>query len=257
MALERAYSDVPGLASDEKKFDMQGVASLADPSLGAPRVVDLTLLETQSDLWERVGSVSRRILDVLVAVLVLIITAPLFAGIWLGIRLTSSGPGFYRHKRLGRDGHLFECLKFRTMIEDADTVMAKLLASDPLLKEEFERNFKLKDDPRITPIGRFLRTTSLDELPQFINVIRGDMSVVGPRPIVEEETEKFGRELPVVLSVRPGITGLWQISGRNDLSYEQRVALDRRYVLTRTIGMDLGIMARTPFAALKRSNGAY
>jgi lipopolysaccharide/colanic/teichoic acid biosynthesis glycosyltransferase len=257
LALEGAYSDVPGFTSDEQTFDATRYAHVADTGLTPPHLIDLTVLEAGSDLWGRVDRVSRRALDVLLSLLFLILTAPLFAFIWLAIRLDSPGAAIYRHKRLGRDGQLFECLKFRTMVEDADTVMAALLASDPLLKEEFERSFKLKDDPRITPIGRFLRRTSLDELPQFINVLQGDMSVVGPRPIVEEEAQKFGPDLKVVLSVRPGITGLWQISGRNDLSYDQRVALDRRYVLTRTIGMDIAIMARTPVAALRRGNGAY
>lgn len=256
MALERAYPDVPENAPEYQAIDNPNLLHLEDPRLRQARVVDLTLLETRSDLLGKADRLGTRSLDVVFSILFLFVTAPVFGVIWLVIRLSSPGPAMYRHKRLGRNGKLFECLKFRTMVDDAESMLETLLASEPQLREEFERNQKLRNDPRITPVGHFLRRTSLDELPQFWNVLKGDMSVVGPRPIVEEEAVRFGSDLHIVLSVRPGITGLWQISGRNDLSYEQRVALDRSYVLTRSLLKDIGVMARTPAAAFRR-NGAY
>ena len=142
------------------------------------------------------------------------------------------------------------------MVHDADQLLESVLSKNPSLRAEFEETHKLKDDPRVTRIGEILRKTSLDEFPQFWNVLKGDMSIVGPRPIVTEEVEKYGRWLPVILAVRPGITGLWQVSGRNDTTHAERIALDRRYVLTRTIAADLSIMAKTPTVMVKR-NGAY
>ncbi|MGH8947029.1 MAG: sugar transferase [Acidimicrobiia bacterium] len=256
MALERAYSDVPGTTSEEQTTNIPILPSLVEAGAGI-HVVDLTVLEGQSEFWAKVDFLSKRGLDMVVSVFVLTVTAILFAGIWAAIRISSPGPAIFRHMRVGRNGEPFECLKFRTMVMDADAILDEMMAKDSDLQEEFERNFKLKRDPRVTSVGHFLRRTSLDELPQFWNVLRGDMSVVGPRPIVEEERLKYGSDLGLVLGVRPGITGLWQISGRNDLSYEQRVALDRRYALTRTLLLDLSIMTRTPVAALRPHNGAY
>lgn len=260
MTLERAYSDVPGLTPGDRTIVDADLSAAVHPTqeLEAPvSLVDLRVLEDQSDLRGRLGLWAIRALDILVATTMLVVFSPLLAVMWLLIRASSHGPAIYRHKRLGRDGVVFECLKFRTMVMDADSLLTEILSSDPGLREEFDRNHKLKDDPRTTPVGRFLRKTSLDELPQFWNVLRGEMSVVGPRPIVEEEKARYGSDLEVVLSVRPGITGVWQISGRNDLSYERRVALDRSYVLTRTLLLDLSIMIRTPAAALRPQNGAY
>jgi lipopolysaccharide/colanic/teichoic acid biosynthesis glycosyltransferase len=144
------------------------------------------------------------------------------------------------------------------MRKDADRVLAQVLASDPELRAEFERDFKLKNDPRITPIGKFLRRSSLDELPQFINVLKGEMSVVGPRPIVWDELERYGRNMDQVLSVRPGLTGLWQVSGRNNLPYETRVKLDLFYARNRSFWLDLGIILRTiGVVLLPMDRGAY
>lgn len=261
MALERAPSDVPGFTPEERTVIDADPSAIAHPGRHAPEpaipVVDLRVLEDQTDLWGRLDAWASRCIDILVASLMLVLFSPALVVIWLLIRVTSPGQAVYRHKRVGRHGAIFECVKFRTMVMDADELLEEMLSSDPELREEFNRNHKLKDDPRITSIGRFLRKTSLDEMPQFWNVLKGEMSVVGPRPIVEEEKVKYGADLDIVLSVRPGITGLWQISGRNDLSYERRVALDRRYALTRSILLDLYVMMRTPAAALKPGNGAY
>jgi len=192
-------------------------------------------------------------------VTVVTITAPLWgtavlvlAGL---VRMTSRGPAFYRHERVGRSGRPIGCLKLRTMVVDADARLAELLASDPALAEEFALTFKLKQDPRVTKVGNLLRRTSLDELPQLVNVLRGEMSLVGPRPITEEEMRRYGQYMPIVLSARPGMTGLWQVSGRNDVSYATRVALDVQYAFGQSLGGDLSILARTVRRVLRPSRG--
>jgi undecaprenyl-phosphate galactose phosphotransferase len=151
---------------------------------------------------------------------------------------------------------MFGCLKFRTMVPDADGVLRRLLEDDPRARAEWESDFKLKDDPRITPIGAFLRRTSLDELPQLWNVLKGEMSLVGPRPIIEEELERYGDQVGYYLETRPGITGLWQISGRNDTGYEDRVALDSWYVRNWSLWYDLVILVKTINVVLQHK-GAY
>jgi lipopolysaccharide/colanic/teichoic acid biosynthesis glycosyltransferase len=189
---------------------------------------------------------------------VLSLGSPLFLLLALLVKLSSKGSVFYSQRRIGRGYKGFGCLKFRTMRKDADRVLASVLASNPALKQEFERDFKLKNDPRITPIGKFLRRSSLDELPQFINVLKGQMSVVGPRPIVWDELERYGRAMDEVLAVRPGLTGLWQVSGRNNLSYETRVRLDLRYARSRNVWLDLRIILRTVgVILLPMDRGAY
>lgn len=169
----------------------------------------------------------------------------MFAVVALVVRLSSPGPVVFRHERIGRNGTPFTCLKFRTMVEGADRMLSDMLASDENLRAQFEADFKLSADPRVTRIGRWLRRTSLDELPQFWNVLRGDMSVVGPRPVVRDELERYGESVDLVLGLRPGITGLWQVSGRNELDYPARVALDVSYARSHTLRQDLVIMART------------
>ncbi len=174
------------------------------------------------------------------------------------VKLTSPGPVFYVQQRVGRDYRSFGCIKFRTMRRDADRILSRILDESPELREEFRHDFKLRNDPRITRIGRFLRRSSLDELPQFLNVLRGEMSVVGPRPIVRQELPRYGERMEEVLSVRPGLTGLWQVSGRNNLSYRQRVLLDLRYARHRSLRLDLLIILRTIGVILDpRDRGAY
>ena len=213
-----------------------------------------SLLEAQSLR----GRVLKRGGDIVFSLLVLILGSPLFLLLAVLVKLSSRGSVFYRQRRIGRGYRGFGCLKFRTMRKDADRVLAQVLASDPELRAEFERDFKLKNDPRITPIGKFLRRSSLDELPQFINVLKGEMSVVGPRPIVWDELERYGRNMDQVLSVRPGLTGLWQVSGRNNLPYETRVKLDLFYARNRSFWLDLGIILRTiGVVLLPMDRGAY
>lgn len=192
-----------------------------------------------------VGGATKRVFDAVGALSALVILAPLFLVIAVLIRLSDNGPVFFRHQRIGRNGMPFDCLKFRTMLVDADNVLRSHLVADPLASAEWERTRKLRSDPRITPLGLILRKTSIDELPQLFNVLKGEMSFVGPRPIVGEEIPKYGPCIADYFRARPGITGIWQVSGRNDLRYEDRVELDRQYVASWSVWTDLRIIART------------
>ena len=188
---------------------------------------------------------SKRFFEIIFSFFIIIFSFPIFILFAFLIKLSSKGPIFYDQTRLGKNKKPFKCIKFRTMSEESDDILKNLLMKDKELREEFEKTQKLKNDPRITPIGKFLRKTSLDELPQFLNVLKGEMSVVGPRPIIEEEKVRYGKNLNKVLSIKPGITGLWQVSGRNNLSYERRVFLDLIYVNDRNFYMDFNILIRT------------
>jgi exopolysaccharide production protein ExoY len=172
----------------------------------------------------------KRAFDFAVAALTLVFLAPALLTIAVLIKLTDPGPVLYRHTRVGRQGERFECLKFRTMATDSEERLARILLDDPYAAEEWQSNQKLRDDPRVTPIGAFLRKSSLDELPQLWNVVRGDMSIIGPRPITRAELNRYGRERRYYLLVRPGITGLWQVSGRSSTGYDKRIRYDREYL---------------------------
>jgi len=200
----------------------------------------------------------KRFGDIAFSIIALVFAFPLFVFISLLVKLSSAGPVFYIQERVGRKYSRFGCIKFRTMYAESEVLLSKLLASAPALKQEFERDFKLRDDPRITPIGKFLRRSSLDELPQFVNILLGDMSLVGPRPIVSEEIYKYGDYMEEVLRVKPGLTGLWQVSGRNNLSYQRRVNLDLIYAKNRTLALDIRIIIRTfSVLLLPIDRGAY
>ncbi len=204
------------------------------------------------------GELAKRLFDIFFASAVLILFSPVYLTLILLITLSSPGPVFYVQERVGKNYKRFGCIKFRTMVQNADEVLSELMETSPRLRQEFQNTFKLKRDPRVTWIGRFLRITSLDEFPQFLNVLRGDMSVVGPRPVVVEELEKYGKHVDRVLSIRPGITGLWQVSGRNDVPYPKRVLIDLYYVNFRNFGVDLWIVLRTVGVMLfPNGNGAY
>ena len=200
----------------------------------------------------------KRFGDVVFALVALVLASPLFVLITLLVKLSSAGPIFYVQERVGRNYRRFGCIKFRTMYSEADDLLLNLLDKSPELKIEFERDFKLRKDPRITPVGMFMRRSSLDELPQFINIIMGHMSLVGPRPIVEKEIPKYGDFMDTIVSVRPGLTGLWQVSGRNNLSYQRRVQLDFIYATNRSLLLDIRVILRT-FGVLlfPRDRGAY
>ena len=187
----------------------------------------------------------KTIFDVLFALISLILGLPIFLIIILLIKFSSRGPIFFTQKRLGKNHKPFKCIKFRTMHPEAEDILDNLIKNNEHLKKEFEETHKLKNDPRITNIGKFLRKTSLDEIPQFINVLKLEMSIVGPRPIVEEEIKKYGVSISKVLSIKPGMTGLWQVSGRNNLSYKRRVGLDYLYVNNINFLIDLRIIIRT------------
>jgi len=176
----------------------------------------------------------------------------------VAIKLTDGGSIFFKHERIGFRGRKFKVLKFRSMYPDADKRLKEILEKDPKAKEEWEKTFKLKNDPRVTPIGKFLRKTSLDELPQFFNVLKGDMSIVGPRPVVEEELKKYYREkAEIYKSVKPGITGYWQVEGRSDVEdYEERVRMDEWYVKNQSFWLDIKIILKT-IKVMLTGKGAY
>ncbi len=200
----------------------------------------------------------KRVGDVIFSFVVLFLGAPFFLLLALLVKLSSAGPVFYIQERVGRNYSRFGCIKFRTMYAEADDLLANVLANSPAMKKEFEKDFKLRKDPRITPVGRILRRTSLDELPQFINVLKGEMSVVGPRPIVEKEIPRYGDCMKEIIIVRPGLTGLWQVSGRNNLSYKRRVQLDLIYARERNFVLDLRVIFRTfGVLLLPMDRGAY
>ncbi|MEG4326450.1 MULTISPECIES: sugar transferase [unclassified Microcoleus] len=204
------------------------------------------------------GELFKRLFDILFSLSVLILFAPVYLLLAFLIALSSPGPIFYVQERVGKNRKRFYCLKFRTMVENADDILLEIMENSPHLRQEFEDNFKLKQDPRITWIGRFLRMTSLDEFPQFWNVLKGDMSVVGPRPLVEEELPRYGRHINQILTIRPGITGLWQVSGRNDIPYPRRVQIDLYYANDKNLWMDMWILFKTIGVVIfPKNNGAY
>ena len=203
-----------------------------------------------------IGGLCKRGFDVVVAAIGLVALSPLLLMLALLVKLSDGGRIFYGHRRVGRDGNSFLCLKFRTMAENGDEILAAYLERNPQLRQEWLATRKLQNDPRITPVGSVLRKLSLDELPQLINILRGEMSFVGPRPVVEDEVELYGAGVECYLKSRPGLTGLWQISGRNDVSYSARVAFDRHYVENWSFAFDLVIIVKT-FPAVLSSRGSY
>ena len=198
---------------------------------------------------------AKRALDILGALAIGAILSPVLITT-VAVLATQKGPVFFAHERVGRKGKMFRCYKFRTMVPDADAVLNDLLENDSEARAEWLRDFKLKQDPRVTRMGRFLRKTSFDELPQLWNVFNGTMSLVGPRPVVREELLRYGRGARFYLVNRPGLTGLWQISGRNDVGYGRRVALDRAYTENASLMVDLKIVLRTVWVVVNLK-GAY
>ena len=198
----------------------------------------------------------KRILDCVASGTLLLLLSPVFATIAIAIKLTSRGPIFFGHRRLGRENQPFQMLKFRTMVADADKILASYLEEHQEERLEWQRHHKLRNDPRITRVGRWLRRYSLDELPQLLNVFVGQMSLVGPRPIMEVEILKYGSSYGLYARVLPGITGLWQVPGRNNTTYEERIDFDSYYVCNRSIWLDLYILIRTIRVVLT-AEGAY
>lgn len=202
------------------------------------------------------GVTVTRCLDIAIAVLALLFLLPLFIVLGTATWLGDPGPVFFGHVRIGRNGRSFRCFKFRTMVTDAEQRLMHLLETNPVARAEWERDRKLSSDPRITGIGRFMRKSSLDELPQLWNVVCGEMSLVGPRPIVQDEVPRYGRYIFDYMKARPGISGLWQISGRNDVSYRRRVALDVAFARSQSVKLYLRILLLTIPAVLFQ-RGSY
>jgi exopolysaccharide production protein ExoY len=202
------------------------------------------------------GGVAKRTFDITAAMMALVVFSPLFLMIMALVKFTDGGRVFYGHTRVGHNGRSFKCLKFRTMVVNGDEVLRKHLHSNPEAAAEWRATRKLKDDPRVTAVGTVLRKLSLDELPQLFNVIRGEMSIVGPRPVVDEELTLYDNFAVFYLRTRPGLTGLWQISGRNDVSYESRIAFDTHYVQNWSLMRDMSIILKT-IPAVCMSRGSY
>jgi lipopolysaccharide/colanic/teichoic acid biosynthesis glycosyltransferase len=223
-------------------FSAAGQAARANPFPLAGRF-DLPGLEYEH---------CKRVIDVVASLLSLILLMPLLVAIVACVRLSGRGPILFKQKRIGRDGKLFWCYKFRTMAPDAESQLSR----SPELIAQFRENYKIKSDPRVTRVGAILRRTSLDEVPQLWNVLRGDMSLIGPRPIVEPELHKYGVHAGRLLTVKPGLGGIWQVSGRSTTSYADRVAMDMRYIEIRSLALDLKLMILTALVVI-RGRGAY
>lgn len=203
-----------------------------------------------------IGGLLKRSFDIVGSLAGLVLLSPLFLMVALLVKLSDNGPIFYGHKRIGRGGRIFSCLKFRTMVVDGERVLAAYLATNPEANAEWIATRKLRNDPRVTRVGQVLRKLSLDELPQILNILQGDMSLVGPRPVVRDELEIYGSAAVYYLKSRPGLTGLWQVSGRNDVSYDTRVAFDRHYVENWSMFQDIRIIFKT-VPAVWMSRGSY
>lgn len=207
---------------------------------------------TRPALYEEpVGGRAKRAIDVAVALVMLVVLSPLMAGLALLVYSTSPGPILYRHRRVGYRKQPFSCLKFRTMEVNSAEILQRYLQRNPEARFEWEQTQKLRDDPRVTPVGHVLRKFSLDELPQLYNVLRGEMSLVGPRPVPSEELHRYGPSSRYYLRARPGVTGLWQVNGRNNTTYKRRIAYDRVYVANVSMANDIVILVRTLPAAMR------
>jgi exopolysaccharide production protein ExoY len=213
-------------------------------------------LRSASENQRPIGGIIKRAFDVVGAASGIVLLAPLFLMLAMLVKFSDGGRVFYGHRRIGRNGNVFYCLKFRTMVENGDEVLAAHFARNPESREEWLATRKLQNDPRVTRVGAVLRKLSLDELPQMFNILRGDMSIVGPRPVVKDELELYGPAADYYLKSRPGLTGLWQVSGRNDVSYGTRIAFDRHYVENWSFIFDLKIIAKT-VPAVFSSRGSY
>ena len=216
----------------------------------------LMLLRVRNNLSRPFNRFLKTVFDYVLTFFGTIAISPILLVIAIWIYKDSPGPVIFKHTRIGKDGKPFPCYKFRSMCVDAKEKLEELLANDGEARAEWERDFKLKNDPRITKSGAFLRKTSLDELPQIFNVLRGEMSLVGPRPIIQEELERYGEHAADYLMVKPGITGMWQVSGRSDIDYEERVMLDSWYVRNWSVWLDIMLLWRT-FDVVIRRKGAY
>ena len=218
---------------------------------------EVLLLRVRNNLASKPMMLAKRIFDIFGSAVGLLLLAPLFAYLAIQIK-RQGGPGsvLFGHERIGMNGQPFKCWKFRTMTHNSAEVLEQLLATDPAAREEWNKDFKLKNDPRVTPIGAFLRRSSLDEIPQLWNVLKGEMSLVGPRPVIHAELERYAGRVEFYLEARPGLTGLWQVSGRNETTYEERVSLDAWYVKNWNLWYDIAILCKT-IRTVVSGRGAY
>ncbi|AZN98789.1 exopolysaccharide biosynthesis protein [Mesorhizobium sp. M9A.F.Ca.ET.002.03.1.2] len=242
-----ATSNTPDLSSPQLDASPDRGTAALEP--------DIQMASVQENLWgdhqQPLGGWAKRLLDLLVASTALILASPILVLIPLLIKATTGGPVLFVHRRIGFNGKVFDCYKFRTMVPNAEEVLQRHLSCDLQAAQEWAANQKLKCDPRILFFGKMLRKSSLDELPQLFNVLRGDMSCVGPRPVVADELQRYGAAAHEYLKTRPGLTGLWQISGRNMTEYSHRVLLDTQYVQTWSLLRDFSILMRTIPAMMK------
>ena len=229
---------------------------IANLSINKLPIENIVLLTIKNNLANRRNRFIKYVFDMVLTVTGTILISPFLIAIAIWIYRDSPGPVIFKHMRVGKNGKIFPCYKFRSMCVDAQEKLEELLKNDPQAREEWERDFKLKNDPRITKSGAFLRKTSLDELPQIFNVLKGEMSLVGPRPIIQDEMKKYGSHIDDYLMVKPGIAGIWQCSGRNDISYEERVQLDCWYVRNWSVWLDINILWKT-LKAVFAKKGAY
>ena len=202
------------------------------------------------------GARIKRVFDVVLAFLAIILLSPLLIGLALVIRLSDGGPAFFGHSRIGYSGETFKCWKFRSMMPNSTALLNEYLLANPAAARQWQNHRKLRDDPRVTPLGQLLRKYSVDELPQLFNILIGDMSFVGPRPIEAAEIEKFGRSIGHYVRARPGLTGIWQVSGRSSLDYKRRVVMDRYYVMHWSLLLDMALIIKTVPVAMG-ARGAY
>lgn len=213
-------------------------------------------LSSTHNLTKSISLFWKRFIDIFLLVVSCPVTIPVVAIVAVIVKLTSPGPVFYGHKRIGKNGKEFKCWKFRSMVVDADKQLEKILAESPEMRAEWEKDRKFTNDPRVTKVGKFLRKTSIDEIPQFFNVLIGEMSFVGPRPVTRPELAKYGSKADFILLAKPGLSGMWQISGRSDTGYEERITLDSYYIQNWSVWLDIWIILRTVIVVLK-GKGAY
>lgn len=237
------------VVSDQLNSTMSGAPHLRD-------IAGIVAFSSTNYLTKIQAHVAKRAFDLAIIIFSLPLTLPVCLLTALFVKLTSPGPILYGHRRVGQNGKEFKCWKFRSMYIDADKQLAKILAENPKMKKQWEKDRKLENDPRVTPFGKFIRKTSLDELPQLINIFVGQMSFVGPRPVMQDELERYGKKADYILSVLPGLSGMWQTSGRSDTAYEDRVTLDAYYIQNWSIWLDIWILIKTVWVVLA-GKGAY
>ncbi|MEO0076180.1 MAG: undecaprenyl-phosphate galactose phosphotransferase WbaP [candidate division WOR-3 bacterium] len=237
-------------------FVIPALSQLQTAGVEIEQLESVLLMKFSYNLLKKESQIAKRIFDLAIASIALIISLPLILIISLLIKITSTGPIFFIQSRLGKGMKLFQCYKFRTMYLDADKRLTETLQKSVAQRTEWEKYFKITNDPRVTPLGKFLRRSSLDELPQLLNVIKGEMSLVGPRPYLPNEVKDIGKEIGIITKVKPGLTGLWQVSGRSQLTFAERLRLDEFYVKNWSIWTDIVILVKT-IAVLFKAEGAY